>query len=45
MKSSATPGMLTQVLMALKGEWPVYAVNTEVKEKWLEKWGKQHKEV
>jgi hypothetical protein len=37
--------MLTQVLMALKGEWPVYAVNTEVKEKWLEKWGKQDKEV
>ncbi len=36
---------MTQVLMALKGEWPVYAVNTEVKEKWLEKWGKQDKEV
>ncbi len=36
---------MTQVLMALKGEWPVYAVNTEKKEKWLEKWGKQDKEV
>ncbi len=36
---------MTQVLMALKGEWPVYAVNTAVKEKWLEKWGKQDKEV
>jgi D-3-phosphoglycerate dehydrogenase len=36
---------MTQVVAALKGEWPVYAVNTEVKEKWLEKWGKQDKEV
>jgi hypothetical protein len=45
MKSSATPGMLTQVVAALKGEWPVYAVNTEVERQWLEKWGKQDKEV
>ncbi len=32
---------MTQVIMALKGEWPVYAVNTEVKKKWLEKWSGQ----
>ncbi|MBI4317464.1 MAG: C-terminal binding protein [Chloroflexi bacterium] len=30
---------MTQVVMALKGEWPLYAVNHEVKKKWLEKWG------
>jgi len=31
---------MTQVVMALKGEWPIYAVNPEVKQKWLEKWSK-----
>jgi len=30
-----------QVVMALNGEWPVYAVNPEVKQKWLENWGKK----
>ena len=32
---------LTQVVMALRGEWPTYAVNPEVKKKWMEKWGKK----
>ena len=31
---------MTQVVTALKGEWPVYAVNPEVEKQWLEKWGK-----
>lgn len=31
---------MVQVISALKGEWPTYAVNTEVKKLWLEKWGK-----
>jgi D-3-phosphoglycerate dehydrogenase len=30
---------MIQVAMALKGEWPSYAVNPEVKKRWLEKWG------
>lgn len=30
---------MEQVVMALKGEWPTYAVNSEIKEKWIEKWG------
>ena len=30
---------MTQVIMALKGEWPVLAVNTEVRRKWLDRWG------
>jgi D-3-phosphoglycerate dehydrogenase len=30
---------MTQVVRALKGEWPLYAVNPEVKERWLKKWG------
>jgi D-3-phosphoglycerate dehydrogenase len=29
---------MTQVFMALKGRWPTYAVNPEVKQKWLERW-------
>jgi len=29
-----------QVVAALKGEWPLYAVNTEIKKEWLRKWGK-----
>lgn len=32
---------MEQVVMALKGEWPTYAVNPEVKEQWIEKWGKR----
>ncbi len=32
---------MTQVIMALKGEWPIYAVNTEVKKNWIEKWAGQ----
>ena len=32
---------MTQVVMALKGEWPLYAVNPDVKRNWLEKWGKK----
>ena len=31
---------MTQVVLALKGEWPPYAVNPEVRQKWMEKWGK-----
>jgi hypothetical protein len=31
---------MTQVVMALKGEWPTYAVNPEVKPMWLKKWGR-----
>jgi D-3-phosphoglycerate dehydrogenase len=32
---------MTQVVMALKGEWPTYAVNPEVKQKWLERWSRK----
>lgn len=32
---------VTQVVKALKGEWPPYAVNPEVKKRWLERWGKR----
>jgi D-3-phosphoglycerate dehydrogenase len=31
---------MVQVIMALKGQWPSYAVNPEIKRQWLEKWGK-----
>ena len=31
---------MTQVVMALKGEWPTYAVNPEIKQVWLKKWGR-----
>jgi len=30
---------MTQVVLALQGKWPPYAVNIEVRRKWLEKWG------
>jgi D-3-phosphoglycerate dehydrogenase / 2-oxoglutarate reductase len=30
---------MTQVVQALRGEFPVYAVNTEVKQAWLKRWG------
>lgn len=29
---------MTQVIAVMKGEWPQYAVNPDVKKKWLEKW-------
>lgn len=32
---------MTQVVTALEGKWPLYAVNPEVQEKWLERWGKK----
>ena len=32
---------MTQVVLALNGEWPVYVVNPEVEKKWKEKWGKK----
>lgn len=32
---------MTQVVTALEGKWPLYAVNPEVQDKWLEKWGKK----
>ena len=32
---------MSQVILALKGKWPLYAVNPEVEKKWLEKWGKK----
>jgi D-3-phosphoglycerate dehydrogenase len=32
---------MTQVVMALKGEWPIYALNAEVQKSWMEKWGKK----
>lgn len=30
---------MTQVVQALRGEFPVYTVNTEVKSKWMARWG------
>jgi D-3-phosphoglycerate dehydrogenase len=32
---------MTQVLMALNGEWPLYGLNPEIKEVWLQKWGRK----
>ncbi len=32
---------MTQVVQALSGEFPAYAVNTEVKAKWMTRWGKK----
>ena len=32
---------MTQVVQALKGELPVYTVNTDVKVKWMIRWGKK----
>ena len=31
---------MTQVVQALNGEWPLYALNGEVEKKWMKKWGK-----
>ena len=30
---------MTQVVKALKGQWPEYAVNPEVRKTWMKKWG------
>jgi hypothetical protein len=30
---------MTQVIKAIRGQWPEYAVNPEVRKKWIEKWG------
>lgn len=30
---------MAQVAMALEGNWPTYAVNLQIKDKWLGKWG------
>jgi hypothetical protein len=32
---------MEQVILALKGEWPPYAVNPQAKNRWKEKWGKK----
>jgi D-3-phosphoglycerate dehydrogenase len=32
---------MTQVVMALNGEWPLYGLNPEIKEVWLQKWGRK----
>ncbi len=32
---------MTQVVQALKGEIPLYTINTDVKAKWLTRWGKK----
>jgi D-3-phosphoglycerate dehydrogenase len=32
---------MTQVVMALEGKWPLYALNVEVEKKWLERWGRK----
>lgn len=32
---------MTQVVMALEGKWPLYALNIEVQKKWLGRWGKK----
>ena len=35
---------MPQVVAALKGEWPLYGLNPEIKERWLKKWGSRVKE-
>jgi len=30
---------MTQIVLALKGKWPIYAINPDVRRNWLEKWG------
>jgi len=32
---------MTQVVTALNGEWPAYGLNPEIREAWLNKWGKE----
>ena len=31
---------MPQVIAALKGEWPLYGLNPEIKQRWLKKWGR-----
>ena len=33
---------MPQVISALKGEWPLYGLNPEIKSRWLKKWAGQH---
>ena len=35
---------MTQVVKVFDGEWPPYAVNPEVRKKWLDKWGNTRKQ-
>ena len=32
---------MTQVIQALNGEWPAYAVNPDGRKKWVERWGRK----
>jgi D-3-phosphoglycerate dehydrogenase len=32
---------MTQVVMALNSEWPMYGLNPEIREAWFEKWGRE----
>lgn len=32
---------MVQVMMALRGQFPTYAVNPEIKGPWVQKWGKE----
>ena len=32
---------MTQAVMALKGEWPTYGLNLEIRQGWLEKWARE----
>jgi D-3-phosphoglycerate dehydrogenase len=36
---------ITQVVMALKGKWPTYGLNPEIRERWLEKWAGKGQEI
>jgi D-3-phosphoglycerate dehydrogenase len=31
---------ISQIILARQGQWPPYAINPQVRKKWLEKWGK-----
>ena len=32
---------MTQVVLALQGKWPLYAVNPQVRDGWLKRWGQK----
>jgi hypothetical protein len=32
---------MTQVVQALRGQLPLYTVNTDVKERWMMRWGRK----
>ena len=34
---------MSQVVRALRGQWPQYAVNSEVKKRWLARWGQANR--